>query len=248
MLVKVKAAAKSDVGMKRRSNQDSFGMDEDLGVYVVCDGMGGAAGGEVASHVAVEAFLSTSRQELACTGALNGQRNRTCLERAAVAANRAVRLRASNETRYRGMGSTLVGARVDGDTIWIVNVGDSRSYLVRDGQARQITNDHSFVAEQVRRGLMTEAEAEQSHMKSVIIRAIGIEDDVRPDVFSETLRPGDAVLLSSDGLTRHVTPEQIAEVLSSPGVTAADGCAALIQLANEGGGSDNVTCLVIQAP
>jgi protein phosphatase len=244
--LKPKAAAKTDVGLVRRSNQDSFGLDEALGLYVVCDGMGGTVGGEVASNLAVQTFLQTAKQELAATKAEHGERDRNCLLRAAMAANRAVRMRAAYDTRYRGMGTTLVAARLEGNRLSLVNVGDSRAYLVRDGEARQVTDDHSYVAESVRRGLMTEAEAERSSMQSVITRAIGAEDDVEPDFYEETLEEGDALLLSSDGLTRHVKTEQIGEVLSDPERSAVESCRMLIELAKDGGGSDNITCLVVR--
>lgn len=246
MSLKAKAAAKTDVGLVRRSNQDSFGVDEALGLYVVCDGMGGAAGGEVASSLAVQTFLATAKQELAATTALNGERNRDCLWRATRAANRAVRMRASYDVQYRGMGTTLVAARVEGSSLLLVNVGDSRAYMVRKGVARQMTTDHSYVAESVRRGLMTPEQAARSTMQSVITRAVGAEDDVTPDLFTETLADGDAVLLCSDGLTRHVNAEQIAEVLGKPGQSAMESCHVLIELAKQTGGSDNITCLVIR--
>ena len=246
MPLKARAAAKTDVGLVRRSNQDSFGIDTDTHVYVVCDGMGGAAGGEVASSLAVQTFLATARQELVSTTALNGQRNTECLRRAAHAANRAVRLRALYEPRFRGMGTTLVAARIDGEQLAVVNVGDSRAYLVRDGRARQLTLDHSYVAESVRRGLMTVQQAERSSMQSVITRAIGAQDDVDPEIFSEALQAGDTLLLCSDGLTRHVSSEDIAAVLSVPGQSAIESCRQLIGCANQRGGLDNITCLAVQ--
>ena len=246
MPLKAKAAAKSDVGLVRRSNQDCFGIDEDQGLYVVCDGMGGVVGGEVASRVAVESFLASARAELAATGALNGQRNGNALLRASQAANRAVRLRASYETQLRGMGTTLVGARLDGAALSVVNIGDSRAYLVRGGKTRQLTEDHSYVAESVRRGLMSQQQAEQSHLQSVITRAIGADDDLEPDLYDEVLEDGDAVLLCTDGLTRHVTDEQIAAVLSRAERSAVEGCRLLIEMAKDGGGSDNITCLVLR--
>ena len=246
MPLKAKAAAKSDVGLVRRSNQDSFGIDEDHGLYVVCDGMGGLAGGEVASHLAVQTFLSAAKTELSATGALNGQRNGNSLMRAARAANRAVRMRAAYDTQYRGMGTTLVALRVDGASLSVLNVGDSRAYLVRAGAVRQLTEDHSYVAESVKRGLMTPEQAEVSHLQSVITRAIGADDELEPDLFEEMLEEGDTVLLCSDGLTRHVTDEQIGEVLSRPEQSAVESCRVLIEMAKDGGGSDNITCLVLR--
>jgi serine/threonine protein phosphatase PrpC len=167
------------------------------------------------------------------------------LRRAVAAANRAVVERARWDMRLRGMGSTLVGARVDGASATVIHVGDSRAYMVRDGVAVQLTEDHSYVAEQVRLGLMQVERASESPMRSVITRAIGAEADVRPDVAAVELKAGDALLLVSDGLTRHVEAAEIAEVVgAAEGPDAA--CGALIALAKERGGSDNVTCVVVR--
>jgi len=243
----VEAAAKTDVGLVRRSNQDSFGSDFALGLFVVCDGMGGAAGGEVASSIATETFIKVSRQELNCDKSHSAECTRRALARAAAAANRAVAARAEFDARLRGMGSTLVGVRIVGSALTAINVGDSRAYLIRQGSAMRLTIDHSYVAEQVRLGVMTEAEAETSPMQSLITRAIGAEEDVYPDLFEQPLHAGDTVLLTSDGLTRHVSDEEIVEILA-PGRsrTAELACLHLIDLAKTRGGSDNITCVVIR--
>ncbi|HEX4155002.1 MAG TPA: Stp1/IreP family PP2C-type Ser/Thr phosphatase [Acidobacteriaceae bacterium] len=240
--VQYEAAGKTDVGRTRRINQDAFFIAEDLGLAAVCDGMGGPVGGEIASKLAIESFAAIARQEIQSgRGASNGLTSRA-LCRATAAANRAVRARAEYETRYRGMGTTLVAARLDGHELTVLNVGDSRAYLVRDGVARQVTKDHSYVAEQVRAGLMTETEAERSPLQSVITRAIGIEDDVKPEFFAERVDAGDLLLLCSDGLTRHVQDEEIGRVMGDGDLAAM--CERLIALANERGGSDNITCVV----
>jgi serine/threonine protein phosphatase PrpC len=245
--LRVKAAAKSDVGLMRKNNQDSFGSDEALGVYVVCDGMGGAAAGEVASDIATETFLAIARQELEADRTGSPEVTRRALKRAAVAANRAVSNRAAYDERYRGMGSTLVGVRIVGASLIAINVGDSRVYLTREGIASQLTVDHSYVAEQVRLGAMTEMEAENSSMQSLITRAIGAEEDVYPDLFEAILQPGDTILLTTDGLTRHLTDANIGALLD-PGATATpeEACERLIAMANKNGGSDNITCFVLR--
>jgi serine/threonine protein phosphatase PrpC len=244
--LKAKAAAKTDVGLVRRSNQDSFGLDDELGLYVVCDGMGGATGGEVASDLAVQSFLATAKQELEASTALNGERNKNCLWRAALAANRAVRMRAEYDVRYRGMGTTLVAARIEDGDLVVLNVGDSRAYLVRAGEVDQLTSDHSYVAESVRLGMMTVEQAQRSSLQSVITRAIGAEDDVEPEIFQQQVQAGDTLLLASDGLTRHVSDEMIAEILSVPNQSGVECCRLLIEAAKDDGGSDNVTCLVVR--
>jgi len=245
LTLNLEAAARSHAGLVRVSNQDSFGVDAELGLYVVCDGMGGAAGGEIASLLAVETFLAIARQEIQSSPLFNGAVSSVALQRAVAAANRAVIARAQWDIVYRGMGSTLVAARLKGDKLSVINVGDSRAYLIRDGHATQLTEDHSFVAESVRRGMMAAAEAETSPLQSVITRAIGAEPDVRPDLFEVPLQPGDALLLTSDGLTRHVHPHELAEVLSYAS-TADHACDLLLDLANRRGGSDNITCIVVR--
>jgi serine/threonine protein phosphatase PrpC len=237
------AAARTDVGLMRKNNQDSFGRLDELGLYVVCDGMGGAAGGEIASSLAVDTFLAIARQEL---DSLDGHMDCDCvaLTRAVAAANRAVVVRAGWDICYRGMGTTLVGARLNGDKLTVIHVGDSRAYLLRDGRAVPLTQDHSHVAEQMRLGLMTAEEAERSSMRSVITRAIGAEADVQADLHQATLVAGDKVLLTSDGLIRHVADEEIAEAISSS-ATGNEACERLIALARQRGGSDNITCIVL---
>jgi len=243
----IEAAAKSDSGLVRKMNQDSFGSDDALALYVICDGMGGAAGGEVASQIATETFLAIVKQELAHERSESVTGSRLALERAAIAANRAVGTRALFDHRYRGMGSTLVGVKITASNLIAVNVGDSRVYLVRDGKATQITEDHSYVHEQVKLGTMTEAEAAVSSMQSLITRAIGAEADVHPDLFEVPLQANDAILLTSDGLTRHVTDQQIGEVLSTQSSDSTEeACSRLIELANTDGGSDNITCIVLR--
>jgi serine/threonine protein phosphatase PrpC len=245
---RVEAAACTDVGLVRRSNQDSFGSDEQLGVYIICDGMGGAAGGDIASKIAVDSFLTVIRQELATLGDTNPECTRSALLRAAAAANRAVLARANFDIALRGMGSTLVAARMTGSSLIVINVGDSRAYLFRGQEASQLTQDHSYVAEQVRRGLMSQSQAERSPLQSVITRAIGADSDVTPDIFESTLQDGDSLLLTSDGLTRHVTMAELGDIVTSTSSLPAEAaCERMIQLAISRGGSDNITCILVRA-
>jgi PPM family protein phosphatase len=244
LTLNLEAAARTHAGLVRVSNQDNFGIDAELGLYVVCDGMGGAAGGEVASLLAVETFLTIARQEIQSSSLHNGAVSSLALQRAVAAANRAVLARAHWDTIYRGMGSTLVAARVKGDRLWVINLGDSRAYLVRDGRATQLTRDHSLVAESVRLGTMAAAEAETSPLQSVITRAVGVEADARPDLYEVALQPGDKLLLASDGLTRHVPRHELEEVVSVA-CTADHACDLLVDLALRRGGSDNITCIVV---
>lgn len=239
-------AGRTDVGMVRRTNQDTFGVEEPLGLAVICDGMGGMAGGEVASRVAIESFLEVARQEIEASRSADGERSKRALCRAVAAANRAVRARASYDTQFRGMGTTLVASRLDGNEVTVLNVGDSRAYLVRGGVARQITRDHSYVAEQMRMGLMTESDAERSPYQSAITRAVGIDDDVQPDFYTEMVQPDDELLLCSDGLMRHMKDDEIGKIVGDQTMAPAEICERLIATVNASGGSDNVTCVVMR--
>jgi serine/threonine protein phosphatase PrpC len=248
-MLTVETAARTDVGLVRHENQDSYGTDAELSLYVVGDGMGGAAGGSVASDLSVRTFLAIARQEIEAAynqgNSESAEVTRESLRRAVAAANRAVIERARWDTCYRGMGSTLVGARLTGERFTLINVGDSRAYLVRNGVAVQLTDDHSFVAERVRLGIMTPAEAGVSAMRSVITRAIGVDIDVQPDLYDVPIQSGDALLLVSDGLTRHLSSADLEEVLSSTD-NAEQACTSLVEYANQRGGSDNITCIVIR--
>lgn len=242
----LEVAGRTDIGMVRRTNQDTFGVVESLGLAVICDGMGGLAGGEVASSVALESFLGVARQEIEASRSGDGERSKRALCRAVAAANRAVRARASYDTRFRGMGTTLVAARLDGHEITVVNVGDSRAYLVHGGTARQVTEDHSYVAEQMRMALMTESEAQRSPYQSAITRAVGIDEDVRPDFYTERVEAGDVLLLCSDGLMRHIQDEEIGKMVADATMSPAEICERLIATVNARGGTDNVTCVVMR--
>jgi protein phosphatase len=213
------------------------------GLFVVCDGMGGAAGGEVASHMAARVFLEKARlgRDIHPT--------RWRLESAAMEANNAVFMESHRDMSLRGMGTTLVGLEIERELqeAWIVNVGDSRCYRLRRGVLEQLTKDHSFVDEQVRAGLMTEDEASVSHLRNIITRAVGSHGEVQTDVMRCELMQGDLFLLCSDGLIRELDDEAIAQVLNGDECGDLQMCAAaLVQLANERGGSDNITVVLVR--
>jgi serine/threonine protein phosphatase PrpC len=233
-------AALTDVGCVRRNNEDSFGYDEGRRVYVVCDGMGGMAGGEVASGTAVKHFLAAYSQEG------SGLPMQERLYRAIVESNRAVRALGLAEPRLKGMGTTLVAACFDGHRLVVGNVGDSRAYFLRGDQCAQITRDHSLVAEQLQSGLITPEMAAVSPYQSVITRAIGTEAAVEPDLFAADLQAGDTVLLATDGLTRHVEGHEIAPLVGGGGDLRA-ACQRLVDLTKQRGAADNVTCLLLRA-
>lgn len=237
-------AAATDAGCQRKNNEDSFGYNNDPHLYVVCDGVGGGAAGEVASSTAVrvliesfEALSEEPGQEVALE-----QRLLQSIEDA----NRVVRETAEANPEFRTMGTTLVCACIEGSRVLIGNVGDSRAYLIREGACQQITLDHSLLDEQVRNGVMTPEMAASSHLQSVITRAIGAGDTVEPDLFAAELLPEDMLLLTSDGLTRYVQADEIASIASAS-VELPAICQSLVECAKQRGGADNITCMVLRA-
>jgi serine/threonine protein phosphatase PrpC len=238
--LKIDVAAQTDVGCVRTNNEDGFGYDVASRVFVVCDGMGGMAAGEVASATAVKELVENFSRD---AGGAETTEDR--LYRAIVSANHQVYQLALGNEELRGMGTTLVAACIEGRKLLIGNVGDSRAYFLRGGVCAQITNDHSFLAEQVRKGVMNIEEAKASPLQSVITRAIGSAETVEPDIFTGDLEAGDIVLLTSDGLTRYADAKVIAMLIFSC-TSLPDACQALIDRAKSQGAVDNVTCLLLQ--
>jgi serine/threonine protein phosphatase PrpC len=238
--LKLQVAALTDIGCKRTNNEDSFGYDLQSEIFVVCDGMGGNAAGETASATAVKELV----ERFSCeewTGLSREER----LYRSIVSANSEVYRMGQGSEELRGMGSTLVSACVDGRRMIVGNVGDSRAYFLRNGVCVQITQDHSFVAEQVRMGSMNPEEAGASPLQSLITRAIGAAETVEPDVFTGSLESGDILLLTTDGLTRYADAQRIASLVVASG-SLMEACQALIDEAKQHGAIDNVTCLLVQ--
>jgi protein phosphatase len=233
----------------RPSNEDHFGFDEKHGVFVVCDGMGGHAAGEVASRIAVETVLAFFRERKAGVeedaylgDAPLGAR---LLAEAVRQANDAILNYAEEHKNTSGMGTTLVAARFTEGMFSIANVGDSRIYLFREGQLLQLTEDHSLVMEQVRRGMITIEQAKKSSAQNIITRALGTDESTLPDLGEFPAQSGDILLLTTDGVLRHVDDEEMSNVLVQlPSLQAA--CDTLIDIANEGGGEDNSTCMLIR--
>jgi serine/threonine protein phosphatase PrpC len=236
-VVALRAGAATDVGLVRSNNQDSFLVADPL--YAVADGMGGAAAGEVASALAIEALNNgfSSRPEEGVTADL--------LVRAARTANRAVWDEADANPEMRGMGTTLVAvALVEGPELAIINIGDSRLYQLHDDELRQVTFDHNLVAEMVAEGRITPAEAEVHPRRNIMTRALGVEPEVPVDLFTEEPHPGDRYLLCSDGLPREVNDDLIASYLrrfADPSEAARE----LVEEAKRRGGNDNITVVVV---
>ncbi|MGH9590729.1 MAG: Stp1/IreP family PP2C-type Ser/Thr phosphatase [Terracidiphilus sp.] len=239
--LKLDVVALTDIGCKRTNNEDSFGYDLESRLFVVCDGMGGSNAGETASATAVKEFV-----EYFCREDISSLSREERLFSSILHANRVVHRMAQESDEFRGMGTTLVSACLDDRRMIVGNVGDSRAYFLRGGVCAQITNDHSFVAEQVRMGSMNAEEAGSSPFQSLITRAIGAAETVEPDIFTGNLEPGDIILLTSDGLTRYADAKSIASLILS-GANLTGACQALIDEAKRHGAVDNVTCLLVQA-
>lgn len=249
MSLALEVSGRTDVGRVRPHNEDNFGYDESLGIFVVCDGMGGHAAGEVASQIAVDSIIEYFRDqnpsaspEASLADAPMGAR---MLAEAVKKANDAILRYASENVGTSGMGTTLVAARFSDNKFSIAHVGDSRIYLYRDGELLQLTEDHSLVMEQVRRGMLTLDEAKQSSAQNIITRALGTDETTLPDLGEFPAQPGDILLMTTDGVLRHVSDEEIRSILQQlPSLDAASRT--LIDLANEAGGHDNSTCILIR--
>lgn len=244
--------ARSDTGRVRKNNEDSFRAAPGMDLFVLCDGMGGHASGEVASRLAAETIVAHWRDaEANPSTPLAGERiegaseaaNR--LASAIQAANRAIYKAAQQDAGRLGMGATVVAVQFTGERMILAHAGDSRAYRLRNGELEQLTQDHSFIAEQVRQGIMSEAEAGESKLQNVLLRALGTDPEVEIEVSEEVLMEGDTVLLCSDGLTHELSDAQIADVLrgTDDAQEAADG---LVELANQAGGEDNITVIVLR--
>jgi serine/threonine protein phosphatase PrpC len=244
-------AAHTDKGRVRPINEDSYRVSPEQSLFVLSDGLGGAAKGEVASAIAVEAVIDSLQENGAAGAQVSSKANAefsegtNSLVRAIQLANRKIHEQGMRDPSCRGMGATIVAARIIGSRLSLVHVGDSRAYLLRSDRLEQLTADHSLVAEQVRQGLMTREQAAISEMQSVLTRALGTEESVEADAEEIELFPRDSLLLCSDGLTRMVPEDEIAGILAR---APAAGIAAeqLVDRANEYGGQDNVTVVVIR--
>ena len=242
----------TDLGRVRTNNEDCFRIVEPLNLFVLSDGMGGEAHGEVASALAVETIVKycmDPQLDPAATQVVNfeptwGEKSKR-LTSAVHLANRNIYESAEAHPEQRGMGATLTAAWIDGTKLSIAHVGDSRAYLLRSGTLQQLTSDHSLVAEQVRRGILTAAEAEESEMQSVLLRALGALPDVEVDTEEHILFARDILMLCCDGLTRMVTEPEIAGTLQAE-TDPTRAAQKLIELANERGGVDNITVIVVR--
>ena len=253
---------RTDVGRTREHNEDSF-VVADLTrsnatlqpevrthvvgnrgtLFMVADGMGGAAAGEIASAMAIEIVLQELTVALAEQSPPTEDRFATAIKRATAAANAHIHTFALDHPEYRGMGTTATVAGVLGDTLYVAQVGDSRAYLVRNGVGQQITKDQSLMQKLIEAGELTEAEAEQSERRNIILQALGPEATIKVDLTHQRVRRGDALVLCSDGLSGQVRADEIAQIVTEEADLVA-ACRRMIDRANEMGGPDNITVIV----
>lgn len=245
--------AATDVGRKRPHNEDSFCADPALGLFLVADGMGGHAAGEVASKTVADAireFIVDTQNDrdktwpFAIDPGLSYVGNR--LRAAILVANRLLSRRISEDEELRGMATTLSAVLVNNKHVVVSNVGDCRAYLLRGGAIRQVTTDHSWVAEQVRAGLLT-ADAARAHpWRSMVTRAVSGTTELVIDIVELELQSGDGLLLCSDGLHGQVTDGEMAALVGQHNGDLPGACRALIDAANDNGGPDNITAVLIR--
>ena len=243
----------SDVGRRRDHNEDRFLCNDALALYAVADGMGGHLGGERASRMAVEILEAKLAGTLGALTSAHGAEEeestapgRTpedALREAIAEADRRIYELSSTDPEVAGMGTTLTALLFHERRAYLGHVGDSRAYLYRDGRARQLTEDHSWIQDQVRAGLLTTTEAKESRFRNIITRSVGFEPLVTPDLLDLHPQAGDCFLLCSDGLSNYLQVEEIGQVLTADFYR--DAPRTLIALANERGGDDNVTCICV---
>lgn len=251
--MRIQAAGLSDRGLRRSHNEDSLSVVPDLGLFIVADGMGGHNAGEVASRQAIESIVEFLRDAPEETGTwpfplspeLTHAENRLVI--AVKLANRDLCRLAMEHPEYHGMGTTLVGLLLDPDneSVSIAHVGDSRCYRFRDGRLQKITLDHSWVEEQLQRGIITEEEARNHRWKNVITRALGNKFEVEVEIQSQPVRHGDILLICSDGLSGMVEHGEL-ERLAGSYPDLEEAAQQLIKAANDSGGHDNISLILIR--
>ena len=248
------AAAKSDVGRKRQGNEDSFCLAPEVGLFVVADGMGGHAAGEVASRLAVETIQEWVVKYLGGpNAAILGKPEPGCSREANFLlssirlANRVIYDAAQGQREYAGMGTTVVAVLAVNDQVALAHVGDSRIYQLRGERLIQLSRDHSLVQQQLDYGIISSEEAQGSQYKHLITRALGFKESVEVEVAEQRVLPGDCLLLCSDGLSDLLEDEEMLLVVQEHADDLEKACQALVDRANYKGGDDNITALLIQA-
>ena len=231
----------TDLGLKRRKNEDSLLIDQEMGLFVIADGMGGHRGGDLASQLAMAAVKDTFKSHHEEHDFVSP---RVMLEEAYIeASSRVFRRSMEDDGLLKGMGTTLVAAYIHKDEIFMGNVGDSRGYFYNSQYMWQMTEDHSLVNDHLRAGLLKDSEIKGFQAKNVITRSVGFEKEVRCDIIRKKVNPGDSFLLCSDGLSSLVEDQKIYEICkNNPTPKAVELC---IEAAKENGGDDNITVIII---
>ena len=249
--MKISARGLTDVGRKRDHNEDSFLVDEELGLFVVADGMGGHAGGGTASKLAVDTIQARLREAHAAEprlfeepGPLSESGLREKLRAAVDAACAAIYQAAQGDSNLAGMGTTVTAVLVRDGCAWVAHVGDSRCYLARKGHIYQISEDHSLVNEQVKAGAITADEARRSRFKNIITRSVGFEEAVQVDMMGLETEQGDVLVICCDGLSNLVGDQELLDIATQGPVEEVP--ARLVALANDRGGDDNITVIVVR--
>ncbi len=249
--MRIEARGQTDVGQKREHNEDSFLVCPELGLFVVADGMGGHAGGGTASRIAVQTIETRMRvareaspELFASPGTLEESAIPELLRESVESACESIYQEAQGNPSLTGMGTTVTAAVIAGRKVFVAHVGDSRCYLARAGRIYQVSEDHSLVNEQLKAGAITPDEARHSRLRNIITRSVGFESDVAVDLLGLDLEPGDRVVICCDGLSNLVEDDEILDVVTATPLDAAPQ--RLIDLANERGGDDNITVIVVE--
>jgi serine/threonine protein phosphatase PrpC len=255
-MAQIDAFGLTDVGKKRKHNEDAYALDETEGLFIVADGMGGHAAGEVAAKITVETigeFIAATRQKEEATWPFkynhelhfNSNRLAIAIEKA----NERVMSAVAAQPWLKGMGTTVVAGLLNEKILSLAHVGDSRAYLYRAGELTRLTDDHSWVHEQVSAGILTEEEAKTHPLKNVVTRALGGGPSVAPDLREMEFSRGDAFLFCSDGLTTMLSDEEIRDSIAVDETRTAEAlCQGLVDLANDKGGVDNITVVYVRIP
>jgi serine/threonine protein phosphatase PrpC len=250
---RIEVAGETNVGRKRNHNEDNFAIMPDFGLFLVADGMGGHASGEVASKMAVDSmqeFFSQTLEDPERTWPYKMDRSKGYEENRLITGVKLANLRiyetAQRESKKRGMGTTFVAIFAANDGVYVAHVGDSRVYRFRDGKLEALTEDHSLLNDYIKMKRLTAEEIANFPHKNVIVRALGMKDTVKVDTRFEVPQLGDVYLLCSDGLCGPVKDEQICSIMAEHNEDVKVATAKLIEAANENGGPDNVTAVLVK--
>ncbi|GJL54157.1 MAG: serine/threonine phosphatase [Nitrospirales bacterium] len=239
----------TDIGRVRKVNQDTFAIHQALGLWIVADGMGGHAGGEVASQLVIDT-IGPYVEEHQTKKPQPKQERETLLRNALIATNQAIRTHAKNHQEFSGMGTTAVVLQISEDSpgeATIAHVGDSRAYRIQDDAMTLLTRDHSLVEDRIDLGIITREEALTHPLRNVLTQGLGIESTVEPSVQTLSLHPTDKILLCSDGLTKMMTDDEFFTVIRQHNHSLKEACQQLIEKANQLGGKDNITVVLVGA-